>query len=172
MSILLWVCFSALAAWPMIFNTSVFVLAFSKASLWYSIVVRVPVNQPLKSHCLKMIYRPSICSNCLSILFLRFRAWRLTLLFFVPFFLIMSSSSFCFFSKYSCFLWSISSTSRSLTINYWIRCRKVKERHDSLLDGLSRRGRRLLGRRLATEQLEEWHFGTLSVGLGLRVLPM
>lgn len=55
-----WAAFIALAAKPMFLSTSVLVLAFSRASLWNSIVDSVP----------------SICASCFSYLFLRFRACR------------------------------------------------------------------------------------------------
>lgn len=55
-----WAAFIALAAKPMFLSTSVLVLAFSRASLWNSIVDNVP----------------SICASCFSYLFLRFRACR------------------------------------------------------------------------------------------------
>ena len=54
-----WADFNALAATPMILRTSVLVLAFSKASLWNSMVERVP----------------SICWSCFSHRFFRFKAW-------------------------------------------------------------------------------------------------
>ena len=55
---LLWALFKAFEATPITFRTSVFVLAFSNASLWNSIVDRVP----------------SICCNCFSYLFFLLRA--------------------------------------------------------------------------------------------------
>ena len=55
---LLWVSFRALAATPMTLRTSVLVEAFSRASLWNSMVDSVP----------------SICCSCFSKRFLRFRA--------------------------------------------------------------------------------------------------
>lgn len=55
-----WADFMALAAKPMFLSTSVFVLAFSKASLWNSMVDSVP----------------SIWASCFSYRFFLFKACR------------------------------------------------------------------------------------------------